>query len=406
MELSARSPVADIAPPLPTLTPDPPWSTLWQMRLLASIFATVVLLTEVYSPAPAQAQAPRKDVQLIEGSARIRRGRVRRARGAATHQALLTAVWRWIKPQLASAKGHARLKRRLSRRVRRLIKRYRTRKVSRGRRRLTVLLAVTVDKPAVRARLKALKVQLKKPGVLLVGHCDDGSLEPSLARGLRSVAIRVVKGPWPVEKRAAMVQIARSQPAVVRTWARAAHASVVLVARCERSTLSTIVAASVTGVRAKLVVKAYAPDGPTGVRRLLHLEQTGLGHHADPKQAGPLAFSQAVRKLAPRLGRGLAPQLPEGLTRTLLVRLRGPMALATLLQLTRSMSAQLQGVHGVKPQQFQRGSTWLAIQTIYDPSRLQTFLTTVIPPPGWLLKVSQGPLPGTLDVTVEATEDP
>lgn len=373
------------------------------MRLL---LRTIVVLGLVGGASPdLRARAPRRDVQLISGSARIARGGVRRARGAATHRALLTAVWRWVQPQLASTGGQRRLKRRLSRRVRKLIKRYRTRKVSRAGRRLTVLLAVTVDEPALRARLRALKVRLKQPGVLLLAHCDDGQLAPALTRALRSMSVRVVTGPWPSQRRAAMVQTAQSRPAAVLPWARAAHAAAVVVARCEIRTLSRITAAGVTGVRSKVMAEAYAPQGSGKVRRLLRLEQVGLGHHVDVKKAGQAALTQALGRLAPLLGQQVPPNLPTGLTRTLLVRLRGPLGLATLLRLTRQIRAQLQGVHRVTPRRFGRGVTWLAVQTIYDPSRLQQILTTVRPPAGWLLRVGKGPRPGTVDVTAELTED-
>jgi len=355
------------------------------------------------------ARAPQSGVGLIEGSARIVRGRVRRARGAATHRALLEAVWRQVLPRLASAKGHRRLKRLLSRRVRRLIKRYRTRKVTRRGGRLTVLLAVTVDEPALAARLTALKVRLLKPGVLVLSHCQEGAMEKGLMGALRSGSIRVVTGPWSAQARAAMVQTAVGQPDALIPWAREVHAAAVVLARCETRVLSNIAAAGVAGARVKLVVVAYAVGGRgrgrAKVRQLMRLEQLGLGHHADSKLAAQAAFGKALAKGARRLAQQLPPQLPTGLTRTLLVRLRGPLGLANVLKMTRQIQLQLPGVQAVKPRRFKRGVTWLAVQTIYDPSRLQQILTTVRPPQGWLLHVGKGPRPGTVDVRAELTEE-
>lgn len=383
------------------------WATLWQMRLI--VCSILFLGVCLGGSGELLAQSPAGGVQLISGSARISRGRVRFARGAATHRALLTAVWRWVQPKLASTKGQRRLKRRLSKRVRKLIKRYRTRKVSRAGRKLTVLLAVTVDEPALRARLQALRVRLKKPGVLLVAHCGEGQLAPTLTRALGSMSIRVVAGPWPVERRAAMVQIAKTRPAAVVDWARKAYAAVVVMVRCETRTLTRIAATGVTGVRSKIVAVAYgamgAIRGPGKVRQLVRVDQSGLGHHVDVKKAGQAALVRALGKLAPRLGRALPPVLPTGLTRTLLVRLRGPLGLATLLKMARGFRAQLHGVHAVTPQRFGRGVTWLAVRTSHDPSQLQKILTTFRPPPGWLLRVGKGPRPGTVDVTAELTED-
>jgi plasmid maintenance system antidote protein VapI len=374
------------------------------MRLLASttLALGVVLGTgpDLWARVPAAG-----DVQLITGSARIVRGRVRRARGAATHQALVAAVWRRVQPRLASGQAHRRLKRRLSRRVRKLIKRYRTRRITRAGRRLTVLLAVTVDEPALRARLRALRVRLERPGVLLLVHCDQGSLAPPLTRALQATSIRVVTGPWSAVRRAAMVQTAQSQPTAVLPWAREAHAAAVVLARCETQVRSRIVASGVTGVRAKVVAVVYAPQGRTQVRLLLRIERSGLGHHVDVKRAGQAAVAQALGKVARRLGPEVSPRLPAGLTRTLLVRLRGPLGLGTLLKMTRQIAVQLQGVHAVTPQRFQRGVTWLAVQTIYDLARLQQVLTTVRPPAGWLLRVGKGPRPGTLDIRAELTEE-
>jgi hypothetical protein len=130
------------------------------------------------------------------------------------------------------------------------------------------------------------------------------------------------------------------------------------------------------------------------------------GHDADVKKAGQLATARALAKLALRLGPALAPVLPAGLTRTLLVRLRGSLGLSTLLKMTRQLSVQLQGVHAVTPRRFERGVTWLAVQTLYDPARLEQILTTFRPPSGWQLKTSKGPRPGTVDLQVEPTEDP
>lgn len=385
------------------MTPERAWATLWQMRQLP---CTIVALALVGGAGPdLWARASRRDVQLITGSARVARGGVRRARGAATHRALVTAVWRWVQPRLSAAGGQRRLKRRLSRRVRKLIKRYRTRKVSRAGRQVTVLLAVTVDEPALRARLRALGARLKRPGVLMLAHCDDGHLAPALTQALRSMSVRVVAGPWPAQRRAAMVQAAQSRPAAVQSWARKAYAAAVVVAWCETRTLSRITAAGVTGVRSKVVAEAYAPQGPGRARRLLRLEQVGLGHHVDVKKAGQAALAQALGRLAPLLGKRMPPSLPTGLTRTVLVRLRGPLGLATLVRLTRQIRVQVQGIHRVKPRRFGRGVTWLAVQTIYTPNRLQQILTTVRPPPGWLLRVGKGPQPGTVDVTAELAED-
>jgi hypothetical protein len=319
---------------------------------------------------------------------------------------LLEAVWRWVKPQLASGQGHARLRRLLARRVRKLIRRFRTRKVARRGGTLTVLLAVTVDEAAVRDRLRALKVRLKQPGVLLVAQCDAQPLAAALTRSLAGESIRVVPGPWPADQRAAMVQAAAGRPGVVRPWARQAHAAVVVVARCETRARGRIVAAGVTGVRTRLVVEAYAPRGRSGVHRILWLEQAAYAHDADVQKAGGLAAARALAKLARRLGPALAPVLPAGLTRTLLVRLRGSLRLSTLLKITRQLSVQLQGVHAVTPRRFARGVTWLAVQTLYDPARLEQILTTFRPPPGWQLKTSKGPHPGTVDLQVEPTEDP
>lgn len=355
------------------------------------------------------ARAPRPGIQLIEGSARIVRGRVRRARGAATHRALLEAVWRRVLPRLASNKGHKRLKRLLSRRVRRLIKRYRTRKVTRAKRKLTVLLAVTVDETALGARLVALKVRLLRPGVLVLAHCEAGSMAKALTGALGSMSIRTVTGPWSDQQRAAMVKTARARPAALLPWARKVHAVAVVLARCETTVLSKITAAGVTGVRTKVVAVAYALGkrgrGRVTVRRLLRLEQSGLAHHSDTKKAGGAALTQGLGTLARRLGRLLPPRLPTGLIRTVLVRLRGPLGLATLLKLTRQIRLQLPGVHAVKTRRFGRGVTWLAVQTLYDPSRLQQILTTVRPPQGWLLRVGKGPKPGTVDIRTELTEE-
>ncbi len=377
------------------------------MRL---ILCTVIAFGTMAGACPdLWARAPQPGVMLIEGSARIVRGRVRRARGAATHRALLAAVWRRVQPRLASAKGHRRLKRLLSRRVRRLIKRYRTRKVTRLKRHLTVLLAVTVDETALRARLTDLKVRLLKPGVLVLAHCDEGPIAKALVASLRAMSLRVVTGSWSAQQRAAMVQTARVRPEALTPWARKVHSAVVVLAHCESRVLSKIAAAGVTGVRAKVVAVAYAVGGrgrrrPT-VRQLMRLSQTGLGHHVDAKLAARSALTEAIGKGARRLGRQLPPRLPTGLTRTLLVRLRGPLGLATLLKITRQIQMQLPGVHAVKPRRFVRGVTWLAVQTIYNPSRLQQIMTTVRPPPGWLLQVGKGPRSGTVDVRAELTEE-
>lgn len=373
------------------------------MRLFV---CTVVVLVLVAGFGPdARTQPQKSGVVLITGTARISRGRVRRARGAATHRALLAAVWRQVQPRLAGPKGQRRLKRQLSKGVRKLIKRFRTRKVTRAGRQLTVLLAVTVDKPALRARLLALKVRLKRPGVLLVAFCDDGQLTPVLTAALRSMSIRVVAGPWPVERRAAMVQLAKTNPSAILPWARTANAAVVVVVGCVSRTLSRIAATGVTGVRSKLVAVALAPQGHGSVRQLMRLDQTGLSHDVDVKKAGPAALVRALNRLAPRLAAALPPTLPTGLTRTLLVRLWGPLDLATLMKLTRQIGAQLPGVLGVTPRRFARGVTWLAVRTTCDPTALQQLLTTVRPPPGWLLRVSKGPRPGTVDVRAELTED-
>jgi len=373
------------------------------MRLFVCTIVTLALVVTVGPDV--RAQRPNSDVVLITGTARISRGRVRRARGAATHRALLAAVWRQVQPRLASTQGQRRLKQQLSKGVRQLIKRFRTRKVTRAGRELTVLLAVTVDKSALGARLLALKVPLKKPGVLLVAFCDDGQLAPAFTRALRSMSIRVVAGPWPEERRAAMVQIAKTNPAAILPWARTANAAVVVVVRCESRTLSRVAATGVIGVRSKLVAVALAPQGHGNVRQLMRLDQTGLSHDVDVKKAGQAALVRALRRLAPRLATALPPTLPTGLTRTLLVRLQGPLGLATLLKLTRQIGAQLPGVSAVTPRRFGRGVTWLAVRTTCDPSALQQILTTVRPPPGWLLRVSKGPRPGTVDIRAELTED-
>ncbi len=372
------------------------------MRLFTCTIIALAILAVASPDLSARASG---GVQLISGTARIKRGRVRYARGAATHRALLTAVWRFVKPQLASTKGQRRLRRQLSRRVRKLIKRYRTKKVSRAGRQLTVLLAVTVDEPAVQDRLRALKVRLKKPGVLLVSHCEQGSVAQPLTAALKGRSIRVVAGSWTAQQQAAMVKQLETQPQVAATWAREAHSAVVVVVRCESAPLSKIVAAGVIGVRAKVVAQAYVPKGRTRVDKLLQLDQTGLGHDADVKKAAQQALRGALAKLAPRLGQALPPKLPSGLTRTLMVRLSGALDLATLLKLSRLMNVQLEGITAVRPRRFQRGSTWLAVETIYSPARLQQILTTVRPPPGWLLRVNKGPRPGTVDVKAELTED-
>jgi hypothetical protein len=381
------------------------------MRLLVGTIVAVGLLVGV-SP-QLRARAPKRDVQrdvlLIEGTARIVRGRVRRARGAATHRALLAAVWRQVEPRLATIQGRGRLKRLLSRRVRRLIKRYRTRKVTRDGRLLKVLLAVTVDEPALRARLGALKVRLKRPGVLVLAHCEAGPMAKALTGALGSMSIRTVTGPWSDQQRAAMVITASARPAALLPWARKVHAQGVVLARCETRALSKIAAAGVTGVRAKVVAVAYALGGSgrgrASVRQLLRIEQVGIAHHADSKLAESAALTRGLGIVARRLGLELPPRLPMGLTRTLLVRLRGPLGLGSLLNISRQIRLQLPGVQAVKPRRFRRGVTWLAVQTIYDPSRLQQILTTVRPPSGWLLHVGKGPRPGTVDVRAELTEE-
>ena len=60
-------------------------------------------------------------VEQITASAKIKRGRVRRARTVATYRALRTVVWQRVEPLLASPKGRKRLQRRLGKNVRRLI---------------------------------------------------------------------------------------------------------------------------------------------------------------------------------------------------------------------------------------------------------------------------------------------
>ncbi len=379
------------------------------MRSLASsatlLGVLLVAAPDVGARPPGKTRIQRKAVRLITATARIRRGRVRRARGAATHRALLAAVWEWVEPRLASGKGRRRLKRHISRRVRKLIRWFRTRKISRKGARLTVLLAVILDEQAIRARLEALGAPLKKPGVLILAHCDLGDLERPISAALGRRSIQVVRGPWSADRRREMVVTAASNLPKVAAWARAANGAAVVVARCESRALGSIVAAGVTGVRVKVVVQAMALGGPKGMRMLMHLSQTGLGHHAEERRAGALALGRALAKVSVALAKGLGAKLPSGPSRALLVRLRGPVDLGSVLRIARSLTVQLKGVSVVRPRRFVRGSTWLSVETVHSPRRLLELLRTLQPPPGWALKVAPGKVSGTLDLVATVAED-
>jgi len=322
----------------------------------------------------------------------------------ATHRALLEAVWRRTLPLLASAKGHKRLRRQLSRNVRRLIARYRTRKVTRGGGRLTVLLAVRVDRAALRKRLRTLGARLKLPGVLVLVDCSEATVATAVHRALAVAGIRPVAGPWPVAERAAVARAALAKPTQAVVRMRAANAVAVVLVSCRTQNLGKIVDAGVIGVSAHVKAVAYVPALGKGPRRLLEVKKTAHGHHADVKQATRTALALACGRLAPGLGRELPHRLPAGAVRTLMVRLRGGLGLGTQLRLTAQMVSQVKGVVSVKPRRFVRGETWLAVRTTNDLQSLRQALIALTPPAGWRLTVSAGST-GTLELKAELKEE-
>lgn len=342
---------------------------------------------------------------LISGSARVVRGRVRRARGEATHRALLAAVWRQTLPLLAGPEGHKRLRQQLSGNVRRLIARFRTRKVTRAGGQLTVLLAVRVDSGALRQRLRSLGARLKLPGVLVLADCAEETVAASVRRALAGVGIRPVTGPWPAAEQLQVARAALARPGSALTRMRATSAVAVVLVSCRSKTQGKVAEAGVTGVSALVKALAYVSDPPRAPRRLLSLKETAHGHHADVKQATRLALTRACGRLAAGLARELPHRLPSGAARTLLVRLRGGLGLGTQLQLARRMVSEVGGVTSVSPTRFVPGETWLAVRTTNDPTSLRQALTALTPPSGWRLTVAIGPLPGSLELKAELKED-
>ncbi|MDY0003034.1 MAG: hypothetical protein RBU30_17170 [Polyangia bacterium] len=339
---------------------------------------------------------------MVSGSAEIRRGRVGPARFQATQAALLDAVWQRAAALLAPEHRKETLRRSMGVKVRELIARYRTRKVLREAKTVTVRLEVTVDEAALRRRLAALGIPLLAPGVLLVAHCDSGPMGEALTAALASSGIRAVPAPWSSATTPAHVAEVRARPEAALAKAREAETSAALVASCHPEP-GQAVAPRVTSARIRVLVTLHGARAASPTIWQQDASATSLG--PDAASAAREALKRALSRLARPLATELPRQLPAGPRRALRLQILGALPLQAALGLAGSLPREAPGVEAAHPDRFGRGETWLKVYTTLDVSGLRQALGRVTPPPGFTLSAQVVQPGGQLALSARLSEE-
>ncbi len=365
---------------------------------------SVIFALTLQASAPQATASSGTRVQRITAEARVRRGRVRRARYMATQRALVEAVWRRLQSWVAPRQRTSRLRRSLGRRVRPLIARYRTKRLHRDGTRLYVTLAVTVDDQALKARLRRLGVRLLAPGVLVLSHCTAGKLAPPLVRTLKQSGVRAVLGPWPPLARDGIAAAARDDPRLAARRAREAGTRVALVATCVASPARPLNGTTQLRARVDLRLTLHTVGALTPV--LWQLDVPAEAVAATAKAARRGAFERAAHALSYRLTRALPSRLPDGPARRLRLRLAGGLPVADQLTLARRLAREVPGVRSVTPARFATGQTWLTVATVHGLGALKRALDRLPPPAGWTWRTQVVRPAGYLALTLTVKEDP
>jgi hypothetical protein len=344
------------------------------------------------------------------------RGRLAAARNRATAEALEAAVWLRAQPLLHGVRGTKRIQAALAKGTRKLVARYRTVKTERQGKRLVVTLLVTVDRAALRRRLRELGVTPPPPGILVTSACGLADLAPTLRRSLQDAGIATLDPPASPSAPAsapapAPAPAAAPAPAPALDGAallaqhRDRGVGVLIHAACREAVAGRIPEAGVIGVAGKVLITVHAALTPEATpRELLRLEALRYGHDADARAAATAAVAQALAALAPRFAAALGPRLPAGLARHVFLRVRGALSLAEQLDLAQRIATTIKDVSAVTPRRYARGEVILAATTRQDAPALRRALAALPALPGWRLTVGEGPRPGWVDLSFEMTE--
>lgn len=319
------------------------------------------------------------------------RGGTRRARRLATREALRAAVWRVSRRWVDATDQTPSLRARLLRRVRPLVSWYRTRRRGRHGHAYRVVIDVTLDQAALRARLARIGAPLHPPGVAVVLRCGGGApvgTPPDVSPWLRAAGVRVVE---PGSASVRFEATCRWSPAVEIGAPKAPG----------------IGAASAVRVRVR-VAGALRVAGKT--RALLWRgAETAVGVGAGETLARRDGVARALRALGQALKHALPARLPRGVGRGLWLRLRGGAPLGVQLAFGRRVARALPSVWQVAPARVRRGETWFRLVATSGARAVGRDLGGLAPPTGWRLKVatpgSGATSPDVVDVELSIAEE-